>query len=411
MISWFWRNLRTLFLAFIFAIAVWVSAVTAADPDEVRNFPRTIPLEIIGQDPSQIIIGNLPRQVTISLRAPRSVWDKLLATDESVRAVIDLSGLGIGEHNIPVQIQIQERPVRILSIVPGSIDLTLEPLATRTLPVDLVLVGKPAVGFQTGQAAVQPANVIISGPESLVERAKSVNATLNIAGQRDTLESSLRLQVLDEAGKTLTGLSLTPDNVNVNLPISQQGGYRDIAVKVVIRGQVAGGYRLTNISVYPPVVTVFSGDPALVNAMAGYVETTPLNLNGASQNIDTRLSLVLPDQVSLVGEQTVQVQVGIAAIEGSLALSNMKVEVIGLDDGLQATISPETVDVILSGPLPLLDKLTAGDVKIVVDLTGLAVGTHQVSPIAQILLNDIHIQAINPATIEVVIAPASTPTP
>src|SRR6185369_8466860 len=112
--------------------------------------------------------------------------------------------------------------------------------------------------------------------------------------------------------------------------------------------------------------------------------------------------------ISAVGEQTVQVQAGIAPIEGSLSLNNMKVEIVGLADGLKAQISPQTVDVILTGPLPLLDKLSAGDVKIIVDLTGLAAGTHQLTPQAQIIINDVQLQSINPATIEVILSPAGT---
>jgi YbbR domain-containing protein len=120
----------------------------------------------------------------------------------------------------------------------------------------------------------------------------------------------------------------------------------------------------------------------------------------------------------VVGEQTVQVQVGIAAIEGSLSLSGIQIEVIGLAPGLEAHISPALVDVILTGPLPLLDKLTPGDVKFVVDLTGLEIGTHQATPQAQIMINEIRVQSLNPGTIEVIIsqgggtpAPTSTPTP
>ena len=150
--------------------------------------------------------------------------------------------------------------------------------------------------------------------------------------------------------------------------------------------------------------------PSLVNDLPGYVETEPLNLDGSSQDTDTQLGLKLPEGVSVVGDQTVQVQVGIAAIEGSLSLNNMKVEVIGLADGLDALVSPETVDVILTGPLPLLDKLSAGDVKIVIDVTGLTVGTHQLTPQAQIIINDVQVQSINPATIEVTISPNGKPT-
>jgi YbbR domain-containing protein len=180
----------------------------------------------------------------------------------------------------------------------------------------------------------------------------------------------------------------------VRVAVTQQGGYRDIAVKVLVHGQVAGGYRLTNISVFPPILTVYSNTPALVNALPGFVETESLNLNGASQDIEIRLGLNLPVGISAVGEQTVQVHVGIAPI-----------------DGLEAHISPDTVDLILAGPLPLLDKLSAGDVKIIVDLTGLAAGTHQLTTQTQIIINDVQVQSINPTTIEVIISPSGTTTP
>ena len=45
---WFAANIRTFLLALILAIAVWISAATSADPNEVRIYPGKIPLEIIG---------------------------------------------------------------------------------------------------------------------------------------------------------------------------------------------------------------------------------------------------------------------------------------------------------------------------------------------------------------------------
>jgi len=193
------------------------------------------------------------------------------------------------------------------------------------------------------------------------------------------------------------------------LPVTQQGGYRDLAVKVLVRGQVADGYRLTSISVFPPTITVYSGDPALVNNLPGYVETEALNLSGASQQIERLLSLTLPSGVSVVGDQTVLVQVGVAAIEGSLALNNMQVTLVGLAPGLSVQIAPETLDIILTGPLPFLDGLTAAQIEITIDVTGLGAGTYQLTPEVKILVSDIQVQSINPATVEVIIAPPATP--
>ena len=192
---------------------------------------------------------------------------------------------------------------------------------------------------------------------------------------------------------------------------AQRGGYRDLAVKVVVRGQVASGYRLTDISVFPPVVTVFSADPNVVATLPGVVETQPLDLQNANEDITTRLDLNLPEGVSVVGEQTVLIQAGISPIESSITLSNEVVQVTGLPEGLTAQVLPATVDVILSGPLPLLDTLTRQDIRVTVDLTGLTAGTHQLTPRVEILIADVVVESILPGTVEVTLAPSGTPYP
>lgn len=410
MLNWFLNNLKTFLLACAMAVTVWVSAVTTADPDEVRAYPRTIPLEVLGQDPRLVIVGTLPERVNVTLRAPRSVWEQLTASEGQVRAFLDLSGLEAGRHRLQVQVQVAVQPTRIVSITPSVLDVNLELLATKTLPIELSLRGEPAIGYEAGPPRLTPQQVTLVGPQSRVAQVVSVRSDLSIAGVRQDVQTTLALRLLDASGLTVNGLMVKPETVQVFIPITQQGGYRDIAVKVNVRGQVAPGYRLTTISVFPPVLTVYSPDPMLVKNLPGYIETEPLNLNGASQEIDTRLALVLPEGVSVVGEQTVRVQVGVDAIEGSLSLSDVVITVVGLPSGLEAVISPERLDVILTGPLPLLDKLNATDVRFFVDLTGLAIGTHQVVPQAQIFVADIQVQSFNPGTVEVILRPASTPT-
>ncbi len=403
MIRWLGVNLRTFVWAFLMALAVWVAAVTAADPDEVRSYPHPIPLEIIGQDPSLVLTGDYPKQVELTLRAPRSVWEQLTNRETEMRAILDLSGLSAGQHNLAIQVQIPIRPVRIVSATPETATVTLEPLASRILPLDLSLSGEPAIGYQAGEARLTPQEVIISGPQSLVEQVVRLRVSVNIAGVRESIEQSLPVQALDSNNRALNGVGLNPDQALLQLPISQQGGYRDLAVKVVVRGQVASGYRLTNISVFPPVVTVYSADPALVNALPGALETQPLDLENAQEDLSTRLGLSLPQGLSLVGEQSVLVQVGVAPIQSSLTLSNQEIQVIGLTARQNIHIAPASVDVILSGPLPLLDKLSPQDIRVLIDVSGLAVGTYQLEPKVEILLDDIVVESILPGKVEVVV--------
>lgn len=411
MFRWLATNLRTFLLAFVLAVAVWMTAVTAADPDETMPYPKSIPIEFVGQDPGLIMTGTVPSEVQITLQAPHSIWDKLNSSEASIRAVVDLTGLESGSHAVTVQTQIDARPVRIISVTPQTFDLSLESLVSITMPVELTLTGKPAVGYKVGEATLNPADATISGPQSLVAQVKHVQAILDLSNARQTIETSLPIDAIAEDGSVLSKVTIQPDNMQVSLPVVQQGGYRDLAVKVMTVGKLASGYRLNNVTASPLIVTVYSENIPLIESLPGYVETALLDLSGASSNIETKLSLNLPGGVTLIGDQTVNVQIEIVPIEGSLTVSFRPVDMVGLAPDLKAQLSPTTVDVILSGPLPVLDSLSPSDVSIQVDLTGLTTGTYQLTPQVNVAKQGVTVQSILPGTVEVVISKEATPTP
>jgi YbbR domain-containing protein len=410
MFRWISLNYRTFLWALALAVAVWIAAVTAADPDETRQLPNPVPVEIIGQDPSLVINSDLPKEVEITLRAPQSVWNDLDADPSLVHVILDLSGLSAGEHTSELQIQVDARPVQILTTTPKSVLFSLESIATKPFPVDVTLSGESSIGYQIGEAMIEPAEVIVAGAQSQVEKVARTHVSVDLDGVRENVDQTLVVEVLDANGDPVEGVTVSPETIHVSLPVSQQGGYRDVAVKVIMAGRVASGYRLTDISVFPPVVTIYAADPELVNNLPGVVETAPLDLQNAKEDINTRLALNLPEGVTIVGDQTVLIQTGVSAIESSITLDGEQVEIIGLENGLTASVSPLTVDVIVSGPLPILDTITHQDVRITVDLTNLEIGTHQVIPKIEVLISDVIVESILPNTIEVVISMAGTPT-
>ena len=405
------KFLPSLFLAFILAIAVWILAVTSSDPTEERLYTRPVQIETVGQDPHLVLTSKTDDRMSITLSAPRSIWNRLNNENTPVRAILDLSGLSAGTHSLPIQIQVNVSPVRVISYTPDTMTLTLENMATKTIPIHLIQSNEPAVGFQSGTPQLSETSVVISGPEPLVEQVKEVRATIDYYGVNENINRTLPLQAVDANENPVEGVTINPEQVSVAIPITQRGGYRDVVVKAVLNGQIASGYRLTNISVFPPTVTVFSTNPNLVEQLPGSVETTPLNLNGAKSDLDVHLGLNLPTGVTIVGDQTVEVLVGIAPIEGSLNLSRIKVNMTNLSPGLIGKVSPETVDIIISGPLPTLDTLTPESIKVIVDLSGQGPGTYQIVPRVELAVPDIKLESILPGSIEVTISKEPTPSP
>jgi len=408
-LRWVGKNLSTLLLAFILALIVWVSAVLSADPNEKRTLSRPVDIQVIGKDPGLKIMGNYQSEVTLTLIAPQSIWDRLETDKESIHAWVDLSSLGAGEHTVPVQVQINVGLVRLVQQEPTELKLTLESLESQTWGVNLVTSGEPPTGYKAGEPLTEPNQVIVSGPISLVSKVKEIRAFMDIAGITESLTRTLTLTPLDTDGRAVSGITLSPNSVIVTQPVNLLGGYRNVIVKVVTTGNVASGYRLTNYFVNPSSVIVFSANPELVNALPGYVETKPLDLTNAEDDFESLLELNLPAGVVAVSDARVLVQVSIAAIESSLTIS-LPLEITNLSPGLAAEVAPKTVDVILSGPVPILNALKPGDIRAKVDLSGYTEGVQQVLPVVDFLPARVQKISILPSTVEVTISVLPTPT-
>ena len=82
---------------------------------------------------------------------------------------------------------------------------------------------------------------------------------------------------------------------------------------------------------------------------------------------------------------------------------------IGLADNLFATVSPDVVNVFLSGPLYLLEELNYSDIIVILDLTDRGPGTYQLVPRLELLNEKIKVDAILPGMIEVTITEDTSP--
>lgn len=411
---WLAKYLGTFLTAFILAVIVWVLAVVNADPNISCPAPTSIPLNVIGQDTHLLLIPEIPKTVNVQLRAPRSVCERLARDNGSVIASLDLSSLQSGDYSLTVtpQISAPYRPVRIVQTTPAVINFTLEPYAVQVLPIQFDITGEPAPGFTKGATVVGASRVTVSGRKSLVDQVAEAVVSLDISDSQQEIVAERLIVLLDKQANPITGLTLDITSVTIQQKIQRPSTYREVTVRVITVGQPAEGYLLSSITAFPSVVTVFSANPQIVREMPGFVETTPITLTGVTENVEQRVFLELPEGVSVSGDQTVLVQITISAIQSSRSLT-LNVETVGLAPGLQAQIAPSFLDVIISGPLPVLEALESGDIRVVLNLTGLEPGQYTLEPRIEILPLGLSTNSFLPTTVEVtiMIPPTATLTP
>lgn len=406
---WLLNHLPLMVMALVLAALAWFVAVEEADPTIERRFPQPIPVTAVDVPEDLAIVGQFEEGVYVTVRTTQSVWDTLRVTD--FEAVVDLGDLDGGVYEAMVDVDLDKEPSRITDVDPARIVVELDSRTSRTVPVRIEIEGQPAVGYTVGTEMVEPREVTVRGPTSYVTTVVDAFATVSIHGAQTAVEEALAVQPRDEEGNSVAQVSLTPQTVDIRVPIEPTGYHATLAVRAVLTGEVASGYRITDISIDPPTVTVFGEPDDLAALEQGFVETRPIVVEGATDDVVVRPGLSAPPQVTVVPGIQVQVRVFIEAIQSSMTITSTP-EIQGLEPGYTATVSPDAVEVILSGPLPRLQSLTPDDVRIILDLFELPVGSHQVVPDV-IVPEEITPQGVIPATVQVRISEVVelTPTP
>jgi len=400
-------HFTSLLMAFILAVIIWSVATLESNPSREGYFFDTLPVELVNRPDDLIVFEKSVERVRVKVRAPQVSFDQLRAT--SFRVSANLARLDVGEHKVAIQVQVNDPRVAVVAIEPPEIKVRLEPLKTRAFDVRCDVLDAPPIGFTYRAPTVTPAQVVVSGATPLVDRVNDVSVDVYLRGAKATIEREIVVQARDAQGNIVSGLTISPTVVLVKVPIEQRVGYKDVSIKTVLKGTAASGYWISNIVVNPSTVTII-GNPDILAKIPGFVETVPIDVTGATTDISKRAVLSLPEGVSVLNNEGVTVQISVTPLLGGQTVRR-KISVQGLKRGQTTTISPDSVEVILSGPLPNLQNLAADDVQVVVDVTGLAAGTHQLKPRVTAVPGALRVQNIVPDTVQVTLADLTTPTP
>lgn len=403
------KDIPLILLSILLAFFIWVFATISSDPTEEGRFSQTVTIETAGLSDDMIITGGLPYTVSINLRAPNSVWRRISLERIQAKAVIDVTGLEAGTHQVPIDIQIGISPIQIVSYNPSVATVTIEKYETREFPVTVDETGEIPTAFRASTPVLSQETVNITGTVSQLDTISKVSVALERNNDTETIEKTLQVNAYTEDGKSVKDITIQPDKVKVTQEIKMRGGYRILSVKLAVEGEIAQGYRVDNLSVEPGFVTVYSADKELLNSLNSYIETETVSLNEINTSTNRKVSLNVPEGITLVGESTVTMNVTISAIEGTTTFSQIPVSVIGFEDGMHATISPQDIDVYLVGPINSLSEIDPEDIHAVIELQDLADGSYQLAPRVEVSSSDsISVQYITPATIEVQVSHTDT---
>ncbi len=393
---WLANNLGLLLLAFIFAALVWLVASLQQDPIAEETFVAPVVSQPL-QPELVVSSSSLPSSVQVRVRAPRSVLDQLRGA--GLRVVVNLTELQPGTHAVSLEPSLNVKPAAIVQVRPPTAAVTIEPLVSAKFPIRVVLIGAPAIGYHALAPKVDVSEAVVSATQQVISQVEGVQASVVLEGARASIEQTVKLEAVDRNGAVVSNTTIRPETAVVRVSLEQLGNYRDLAVRMRIRGQPAEGYAVTSVDYSPQVVTVF-GPSETLQKLPGFVETLEVSLEGATADIEKRVGLNLPSGVSLVGDNlSVLVQVRVEPQQGARTVTRVPV-VVGNLPAFKVILSPPTVDIVLAGPLPVLNSLREDDVRLFVNVAGLSAGSHTITPTVEVLPSLV-VQSMLPAQVQV----------
>lgn len=389
------NNVVVRILSLVVALALWLVIVNEEDPEMARTFAVE---PAIRQVPEGLEPLEWTDQVTVRLQGRRSDIYQVEAGDLDFFA--DLTDGEPGENWRRVRHQDLPEGLRVAEMQPEELRVVLDEKAELELPVTLQMEGRPAPGYQRGEAVAEPENVKITGPSTLVDEVDRARVRVDVAGATGDLDVPAEVEVLDRRGNPVDRrVRMQPGVVRVRVPVEEMPA-EEFPVEARLLGAPPEGHVISDVRVRPAAVMVYA--PARVLEETETVFTHAVDVSGVREDIRREVRLRAPPGADLLVDR-VWVTVRIIPAEAERTIPGVEVEVDNLEPGLEARMDPDAVTVRVTGPEDLVQDLTPGDLQARVDLSGLGPGQHEVS-VGAAAPGKLLVLQINPDTVVVTIS-------
>ena len=375
-----------------------------------KDFRAPIPIDYRNQPTTAVMLSPVQYVTSIRYTAPADVAARVTA--DVFSAWVDLTGVtadATSPTTVSVNAQSSDPDVTILDWTPRRITVTLDPLATKTVPVQ-VDKGTVPPDLQVRPPILDTTEVTVSGTQSAVSQVVAAVAVVRIDPSGISVDAEVDLTPVDIRGQTVSLVTLDPSSVRVKIIVGSQLQDRTIPVNPVVTGTPANGYELSAIAVNPPAVTV-EGDVETIAALTK-IDTQPVSISGAASDVGQTVGLVLPQGVVVLGspsDPTVHVSASIDAQTGTRTFSVGPV-LSGAHDDRTYSLSTDQVNLTIGGSSAVLAGIQGDSLVVTADVNALGPGTHVV-PLKATLPAGVTLVAISPPTVTVTVSAIASPVP
>jgi YbbR domain-containing protein len=398
------RNWPLKLAAVALATLLYAGLVLSQATQEFRN---PVPIEAIPQRSGVTLLSDLGSVRTIRFFAPADLGLRIDST--TFRATVDLSKVDAtgGPVTVPVVVVPVDPRIQIIDFDPARIIVRLDTVETRTVPIRVEL-GTVPPNLDTGTPIAEATEAKVTGASSVVSRVTEAVAHVLLDASGIDFNRLVDLNPVDDTGQTVLAVDVDPVSVRVKVPVFTDRQTKTVPITPQIVGTPAAGFEIVSPVTVAPAVVSIEGDANDLASLEA-ADTAAIQISGASADIVRTVELQLPEGVQTIGSPTVTVTIKLRPVTGSRSFE-VGLALKGTRSDLVYALSTNSVVVTIGGSIADLEKVSGSSLVLSLDVTGLDVGAHAVTPTAS-LASGLTVLGVSPSPVTVTITatPATAP--
>ncbi|MBR0463292.1 MAG: hypothetical protein IJJ23_02765 [Clostridia bacterium] len=374
--NWAWK-----ILSIIIAIMLW-SFIVSSDSSitqlkTLANVEAVTSGLTVLQSRDLALLTDVSQFDDIHVRVEASQANYSRVTNDTVHVEVDLSQVtsaGVQE----IELTGVTTYGKVVQITPSSVEVVIESLSSRYVPVNVELAGERSSDYWYNISRVNPTQVTVTGPSSIVRTISSARASVDITEMKASQNRSVQLSLLDEQGSEIGNMlarpSITEAMINIEVYPCQQVPV-DKSIATSTSGQLPDGFRLVDIDVQPDVVTI-AADQSLLDEL-DILSFAPIDVTDRTGSFAAIAAINTLKDIKYISSEQVTVTVYIEETNTTVNLPQIPLRVHGASSGQTVTTSAEEISARATGLYTQATALTADDIQAYVDVTGLTTGEYE----------------------------------
>lgn len=309
-------NLFLKILSVLAAIILWLVVINISDAEATQRYNLEVTLlntNVITDNGKVFRVEEESDMVKVTVRARRSVLEKLKGSDFTLTADVekdlkygDLVGITVECANKDIVVE------EDVSLSRRNVKLSIEDSATEQFPVTVKQTGTENNGLVVGSMVPEQTIIKITGPVSIVERIKLVQAEVDVTGLPGTSVKNCKLKLYNSDGDEIddTYLNYTGKSEGIDVTVSMLNT-KNVSLEFSYIGTPAENYEVKEVRCKPEYVEIAGTSSVLDGLSSIQIAPEAVDVEGIDEDLQLVIDLTqyLPSGIILPNENDASILV------------------------------------------------------------------------------------------------------